>query len=268
MSINENLEMTLFVSTASRASEVCLRKMVNVINKLPITIVRLDTSESRQIAMNGTNFQIRVVPSMVVIYNDGNLQLFVGIDKILKMVSGMIRAMNMPKKQEQNNHGPTNNHPTGMELFVSPQMRYADQYLEQTRRKSHANHDVKYDRNHHMIYNNQNNDEEDDNVTVINEDDQDQNNVVYQQEENNYEEEEVVVSKPKRGRKKKVIFKEPIQEVKEIEHDEENRKSSENTKSKVSKTMRGIMDEALKLQKQAQSTNAFAPVIDDEEEDL
>lgn len=62
---------------------------VNLIyqHRLPIQVVRLDTPEARTLAANGKYFQIVNVPSMSVIYEDGNTQLFVGADKIIKWIS-------------------------------------------------------------------------------------------------------------------------------------------------------------------------------------
>jgi hypothetical protein len=82
MSVSEAI---LFIASNSRA---CLPTLSLIEHTgLPVEIVRLDTSQSRQIAMTGKYFQIRAVPTLVVVYSDGNLQLFVGAPKINQWLS-------------------------------------------------------------------------------------------------------------------------------------------------------------------------------------
>ena len=81
-------EVILFCSSVSQA---CI-PVIQVIQQfqLPVKIVRLDSTASREAAQNGPYFQIKVVPTLVVTYRDGNLQLFVGQPKTiewLKMVA-------------------------------------------------------------------------------------------------------------------------------------------------------------------------------------
>lgn len=91
MSVSEAI---LFIASNSRA---CVSTMSLIEStRLPIDIVRLDTQQARQIAMTGKYFQIRVVPTLVVVYSDGNLQLFVGAPKINQWI-GMITHINSPR---------------------------------------------------------------------------------------------------------------------------------------------------------------------------
>ncbi len=92
-------EVILFCSSVSPAS----RPVIQVIQQyqLPVTIVRLDTLESREAAKNGPYFQIKNVPTLVVTYRDGNLQLFVGQPKTLEWLK---MSMN-PQRAPQNLHG-------------------------------------------------------------------------------------------------------------------------------------------------------------------
>lgn len=78
-------EVVLFVSSASRPSMNTLGFAQR--SGLPIDVVRLDSAKSRQAAANGKYFQIRSVPTLVVGYSDGNLQLFVGAPKITQWLS-------------------------------------------------------------------------------------------------------------------------------------------------------------------------------------
>lgn len=87
MSISEVL---LFIATNSRE---CAGTMdFKERHKFPAQIVRLDSSETRSIAANGKYFQVTSVPSMVVIYDDGNTQMFVGTPKIIQWMTMIIKS--------------------------------------------------------------------------------------------------------------------------------------------------------------------------------
>lgn len=87
-------EATLFVSTTSNASIQTLNFIKKT--KLPFQIVRLDSVEARQHAANGKHFQIVSVPTMVILYEDGNTQLFLGLPKITQWLTAMMKT----KKEE------------------------------------------------------------------------------------------------------------------------------------------------------------------------
>ncbi len=89
-------EVILFCSSVSQA---CI-PVIQVIQQyqLPVKIVRLDSAASRQAAQNGPYFQIKVVPTLVVTYRDGNLQLFVGQPKTLEWLK-MAGAPSTPGSQ-------------------------------------------------------------------------------------------------------------------------------------------------------------------------
>lgn len=87
MSISEAI---LFVATNSKSCVSCLNFVVQ--NRVPIQIVRLDTQEMRSIAANGKYFQINSVPTMVIVYQDGNTQLFLGAPKILQWLASSIKS--------------------------------------------------------------------------------------------------------------------------------------------------------------------------------
>lgn len=81
----ENIsEMILFVSSLSYHC----RAPVNYIlqNQLPIKIVRLDSASIRQKCIAGRKISIRDVPSLIVIYEDGDLKMFLSEPKIVAWI--------------------------------------------------------------------------------------------------------------------------------------------------------------------------------------
>ncbi len=77
----------LFISTLSQKCIGCLKYSQQY--RLPIRIVRLDTADSRSKASNGKYFQIKVVPALVIHHADGNTQLFVGVDKVMAVMTSI-----------------------------------------------------------------------------------------------------------------------------------------------------------------------------------
>lgn len=74
-------DVVLFVSSMS---QVCISPVQFIKqHNLPVRLVRLDTPGDRQAAQNGKYFQIHAVPTLLVTYSDGNIQLFAGQEKIL-----------------------------------------------------------------------------------------------------------------------------------------------------------------------------------------
>ncbi|HMP28229.1 MAG TPA: hypothetical protein PKD85_01430 [Saprospiraceae bacterium] len=90
---NRIAKLLLFVSTASKSSIDCVQFLQQ--NRIPnVSIVRLDTEEAREQAANGPMFQITVVPSLVVLYEDQNLQIFVGLQKIISWFQKAMAPVN------------------------------------------------------------------------------------------------------------------------------------------------------------------------------
>lgn len=83
-------EVLLFIATNSRACAPCIEFKSH--HRFPAQIIRLDTESARDQATNGSFFQITSVPTMVVIYNDGNTQLFVGSPKIIQWMTMIIKS--------------------------------------------------------------------------------------------------------------------------------------------------------------------------------
>ncbi len=81
---------------------------------MPMQVVRLDTESSRKAAANGKFFQITTVPTMVIMYEDGNTQLFLGAPKIIQWLTAMIKSASAgarkeqqaPRQEQQNMYGP------------------------------------------------------------------------------------------------------------------------------------------------------------------
>lgn len=111
MSISEVL---LFIATNSRICMSCM-EFIRRYN-LPIEVVRLDSEESRTAAANGTYFQVTVVPTMVVIYEDGNTQLFIGAPKITQWLTMLISNSNSKPEQEKE-RGVTSYMPAGGNMY-------------------------------------------------------------------------------------------------------------------------------------------------------
>ena len=87
-------EVVLFVSIAS---ETCTR-VIDLIRRanMPVKIVRLDTPEMREKALNGKLFQVKHVPNLVIKHSDGKLQQFIGAEKIVKWVEMMTKPPPAP----------------------------------------------------------------------------------------------------------------------------------------------------------------------------
>lgn len=104
----------MFIASNSKASFPCMQFVSK--NKIPIQIVRLDTEQAREAAANGKFFQITSVPTMAVFYEDGNVQLFAGSQKIIQWLTAMMKAKSSapredhrpPPREETNMYGPSN----------------------------------------------------------------------------------------------------------------------------------------------------------------
>lgn len=81
-------EVVLFVSSVSQACIPCIDFIQRF--KLPVNLIRLDTVEARNHAKNGKYFSVTIVPTMVVVHDDGNTQMFVGSDKTIQWLKSSI----------------------------------------------------------------------------------------------------------------------------------------------------------------------------------
>ena len=87
----------LFVSTNSPACQGPISMVSS--SGAPIEIVRLDSKESRLAAARGKHFQITNVPSLVTLFTDGKLQLFVGIDRIYPVLQTLLSPPSPPEEE-------------------------------------------------------------------------------------------------------------------------------------------------------------------------
>lgn len=108
-------EIILFVASNSKASVPCIQFVSK--NRIPIQIVRLDTEQARETAANGKFFQVTSVPTLTTFYEDGNVQLFTGTQKIIQWLTAMLksnetgaRERERPRqpREEVNMYGPSN----------------------------------------------------------------------------------------------------------------------------------------------------------------
>ena len=77
-------EIYLFCSTTSPACKPCFAFIKDhPLLVQEIQIIRLDTKNHREKAKQSPKFQIRVVPTLMVIYNDGDTSLYQGQKKVI-----------------------------------------------------------------------------------------------------------------------------------------------------------------------------------------
>ena len=90
-------EAILFISSASKACVPCVREVSRF--RIPVQIIKLDTEAARAKAASGKYFQIHAVPSLVVVFEQGNIQQFLGAEKILQWVK-MVTSRPPPPPEE------------------------------------------------------------------------------------------------------------------------------------------------------------------------
>lgn len=126
-------ELTLFVASNSPECIPCIKiaDSFSAAVRRNVNIVRLDTIEMRKVAANGKFFQITSVPTLVLFYEDGNLQLFLGAPKIIDWFNKIGR----PKPVEPKNmYGPVStSHPMGtrMQERDIPMYNSREEYYEE-----------------------------------------------------------------------------------------------------------------------------------------
>jgi hypothetical protein len=81
-------EILLFYSNFSAECKPCIEFIQRV--NIPVSMICLDSKESREMIMSGKRLQIKAVPSLMVIYNDTEMQLFVGRPKIIAWLQNII----------------------------------------------------------------------------------------------------------------------------------------------------------------------------------
>lgn len=95
-------DIVLFVSSTSKlcVPPVHFIRQSNI--NMGVRLVRLDTLADRQNAMKGQYFQIHSVPTLLVTYTDGNLQQFIGQEKVMQWLKQLLSKMNTPPQPQEN----------------------------------------------------------------------------------------------------------------------------------------------------------------------
>jgi hypothetical protein len=92
-------EVVLFASSSSRTCVPCL-KFIRA-NGLPVHVVLLDSSSERERVKSGKLFKITTVPSLMVRYEDENLQIFEGARKVMAWLSSFSSYVSPSQQQEE-----------------------------------------------------------------------------------------------------------------------------------------------------------------------
>ncbi len=90
-------EAILFSSRHSAESAPC--EQIIAKTRLPIEIVHLDSASARDAAMRGTNIQIKSVPSLIISYSDGTVQMYVGKPKVFSWIQMTLQSIQPPQNQ-------------------------------------------------------------------------------------------------------------------------------------------------------------------------
>ena len=101
---NQISNAVLFFSRFSNESKICVTRIREY--NLPIQLISLDNPKLRELVKRGKMFQITSVPTLLIEYISGDVQLFTGRPKILQWASNLIDNM----KREINNQ--TRSHET------------------------------------------------------------------------------------------------------------------------------------------------------------
>ena len=96
-------DIVLFWSEFSKESLICVKFVSSY--KLPVEMVKLDTAEARENAMNGELVKISTVPSLLVSYISGEVNVYEGRPKIIAWFQAMI-ARSKDRSNPQNNPRP------------------------------------------------------------------------------------------------------------------------------------------------------------------
>jgi len=93
----------LWVSSTSQACSDCTNAIMSqqLTRGLVYKIVRLDTAKDREAAKTGMHIQITAVPTMVVEFSDGNVQVIPGTPRIVAFLTSFQKALVGPQHEEQ-----------------------------------------------------------------------------------------------------------------------------------------------------------------------
>ena len=95
-------EIYLFCSTTSEACKPCFAFIKDhPLLVEEIQIIRLDTKKVRDKVKRGVKFQIQTVPTLMVIYHDGDTSLYQGQQKVLTWFFMRIKTFEQAQQQHQ-----------------------------------------------------------------------------------------------------------------------------------------------------------------------
>lgn len=110
-------ELVLFYSSASKASRPCYDIVTQTPLRESVKLVCLDSVEARRAAKEGKHFQIVNVPTLVLTFADGNLQLLVGSEKVMFFFKRLLTQRteeNQPQEEPSDEEEtPTEDRPRG-----------------------------------------------------------------------------------------------------------------------------------------------------------
>jgi hypothetical protein len=82
-------DIVLFYSSFSQPCKECIEFITHY--KFQVKVIPLDTEEDRIDAMNGSQVQIKSVPSLLIAYADGQVQVYTGSQKILSWFQHLLQ---------------------------------------------------------------------------------------------------------------------------------------------------------------------------------
>lgn len=136
----------------SRFSKNCQEPIKFILSlKLPIKLINLDDPEIREQALNGGDkISVKGVPSLLVEFTDGTINMYNGKDKIMAWLKAMMERKNPQPQRVQH---PTRTDPRSVVddklLYPPPQDIHKDPVkVEKVKKKSHKK---KGSKNHHQI---------------------------------------------------------------------------------------------------------------------
>ena len=94
--MSQSRDVVLFYTTNSPKSQTCIHTIKE--RQIPIKTICLDSKDIRHRAMHAKNLQIRHVPSLLVVGENGNVKLFVGLTKVLNSLNDIFNSK--PIKQQ------------------------------------------------------------------------------------------------------------------------------------------------------------------------
>lgn len=90
-------DIVLFTSEKSKICQSCINAISGT--TLPVKLFSIDSKVARDKVTRGKHFKIRVVPTLFITFADGNMQLYEGVNKIVRW----FEAIEERKKIEQKN---------------------------------------------------------------------------------------------------------------------------------------------------------------------